>query len=171
MKSTSELSVADLPDFDINLGIGLMGRMAQGETITNVLGYTGESQQKIYAAGYSLYNQGKYADALSLLGLVLLQNHLEPRYYMAFAACLQMLKRYEDALIYYTIAAAANPADAEPVLCSAQCLMELSRFDEAADKLRSLESRMQSDAEREELRRRIDPVLEQLARRQGVTAS
>jgi type III secretion system low calcium response chaperone LcrH/SycD len=159
---------ADLPKFDINLGIGLVARMMQGETITNMLGYTGESQQKTYAAGYSLYNQGKYEEALSLLGLVLLQNHLEPRYHMAFAACLHMLKRHEDALVYYAIAAAANPADAEPVLRSAQCLIELSRFDEAAEKLRSLETRLQSDAERAELRGRIAPVLEQLARRQGL---
>lgn len=102
-----------------------------GGTLGDVYDYDEQDYEVLYALGHSLYSQGRYQDAVKAFGFLVLHHHLERRYLSAFAASLQMVKRYEDALCHYSMASVLDLDDPLPTFHSAECLLALGRVDEA----------------------------------------
>lgn len=102
-----------------------------GGTLGDVYDYTEQDYEVLYVLGHSLYTQGRYHDAVKAFGFLVLHHHLERRYLNAFAASLQMVKRYEDALCNYSMASVLELSDPVPTFHSGECLLALGRLEEA----------------------------------------
>lgn len=98
-------------------------------------GTTPDEREALYYMGHGLYDQGRYSDAFKVFSLLVMQDHLEPRYVFSLGCACQMLERYTDALQHYMVAAVAWVEDPRPVLHAAECLIAMSRFPEARDSL------------------------------------
>lgn len=103
-----------------------------GEALSDM---TAGDCEAMYGAGYNLYEQGRYGDAFKVFSLVVMQNHLEPRYLFGLGCSCQMLGRYLDALQHYMAAALACVNDPRPILHAAECLVAMSRIEEARESL------------------------------------
>lgn len=102
-----------------------------GHTLGPLLGSSVESQEALYALGYRLYGQAKYQEAQRLFAILLMHNHLDRRYYLAYGASAQMLKRHADALRYYSVAAQLDLTDPQPAIHMAECLLALGKRGDA----------------------------------------
>lgn len=98
-------------------------------------GTTVDEREALYCMGHGLYEQGRYSDAFKVFSLLVIQDHLEPRYVFSLGCSCQMLERYTDALQHYMVAAVAWVDDPRPVLHAAECLIAMTRFPEARDSL------------------------------------
>jgi type III secretion system low calcium response chaperone LcrH/SycD len=100
---------------------GLLEQMLAGQTLGGLMGLSVEEQSARYALAVTFYRQGKYPEAMKLFGSLLLADHFDRRYYMGFAACMQMQQRHADALKYYSVASALDLTDPMAVMHCAQC--------------------------------------------------
>lgn len=135
------LTVPDLPGIDPEdaaLFPRLFEVLATGGTLGQACGMTSEDFEGLYAVGYGLYQQGRYADAFRIFGLLVTQNHLEPRFLMAFAGCHQKLGHYQAAIDTYSIASLLDLDDPKPTLRTCECLIAMGRLGEALDGLELL---------------------------------
>lgn len=107
----------------------LVDYLAKGQTLGPLLGNSRESQEALYTVAYRLYRQGKYESAERLFAFLLLNDHLDRRYYLAYAACAQMQRQYDRALRYYSMAHMLDKTDPRPLLHMSECFMALSDFD------------------------------------------
>lgn len=110
--------------------------LMSGGTIGQYLGHTQESMEGLYSLGYSLYKQGKYAEAEKTFGALLVCHHIDRRVYQAYAACLQMQQRYEEAIRYHLMSAAMDFTDPAPAFYTAECLLAMGKRAEAINSLR-----------------------------------
>ncbi len=109
----------------------LAAEVNQGVALKHVFGLTERELAAMYAHGYNLYNQAKYAEAAKAFAFLVQHDHLERKYYKALGSCLQMLRRHEDALKYYAMATTMDMMDPEPSFHAGECLLALGRLDEA----------------------------------------
>jgi len=67
--------------------------LAGGGTLKDVRGLSQDDVETVYAIGFNLYNQAKYAQSEPMFQFACLYAHTEPRYWMALANCRQMQKK------------------------------------------------------------------------------
>ncbi|CUI77170.1 SycD/LcrH family type III secretion system chaperone [Achromobacter xylosoxidans] len=106
-----------------------------GGTLGSGFGITEAECDALYQLGHGLYEQGRYSDAFKAFSMLVIYDHLEPRYLMALGGAQQMLSRYQDALLQYGAAALIRLDDPRPVFHSAECLIAMGRLAEAAESL------------------------------------
>jgi type III secretion system low calcium response chaperone LcrH/SycD len=102
-----------------------------GGTVADIYGLDATQIEAVYALGYNLYNQGRWAQALQVFSFLTFHDHVDRRLHIARAACLQMLKRYEEALTAYLLAHVLDVSDPAVGLQLAECLIALRRKPEA----------------------------------------
>jgi len=105
------------------------GRLGDGWEISEA------EREALYQLGHGFYEHGRYSDAFKLFSMLVIQNHLEPRYLTALGSACQMLGRYTDALQHYMAATVIRLDDPRPVFHSAECLIVLHRLPEAKESL------------------------------------
>jgi type III secretion system low calcium response chaperone LcrH/SycD len=120
---------------DIAQGIALIDFLKSGQTLGTIMGCSLEVQEAIYHRGHTLYNQAKYDDAMRVFAYLMMANHVDRRYYIGFAACLQMQRRYTDAIKYYGVASVLKLTDPEPPMHMAECHLALGDAAQAATAL------------------------------------
>ena len=113
------------------VGARLHDYLMAGHPLGPLLGSSIESREALYRLGYRLYGQAKYEDAQRLFAILLMHNHYERRYYLAYGACTQMLKRHADALRYYSVAAQLDLTDPQPAIHMAECFLALGQRKDA----------------------------------------
>lgn len=109
--------------------------LAAGGTLGSVYEYDDTDYEVLYALGHSLYSQARYEDALRTFGFLVTHNHLEKRFMNAFAASLQMLKSYNEAIKYYSMASLMDMEDPLPTYHTAECMLALGWRTEAREAL------------------------------------
>lgn len=119
------MPITDAPLPDIAQAAALLKHMMSGQTLSEAMGQTAETQEALYAMAFNLYTQAKYEEAMRIFSFLMTANHLDRRFFSGFAACLHMQRRHADALKYYGIASTLDLTDPEPVLQSAQCYLAL----------------------------------------------
>ncbi|MEJ0035228.1 MAG: SycD/LcrH family type III secretion system chaperone [Gammaproteobacteria bacterium] len=102
-----------------------------GGTVAGLYGTTDEDLEAVYALGYNLYNQSRWAEALRVFSFLAMQNHVERRFHVGRGACLLMLKRHEEALRAFGLAHLLDVSDPAVALQFAECLIALRRKDDA----------------------------------------
>lgn len=152
---------------ELALGMELLERLMDGHTLGHMLGYSEESREALYAVGHNLYGQGRYDDAMHMFGFLMMYDHLDTRFYKAYAACLQMAGRREDALRYYAIASLLDLTDPEPAFQSAQCFLALGRRGEARESLEYAKSMAAGEKQHAQLFERVSLLLDLLDKHQG----
>jgi len=112
------------------------GLLQSGGTLgDDCWGTTAEEREALYRVGHGLYEHGKYSDAFKVFSLLVMQDHLEPRYVFGLGCACQMLGRYSDALQHYMAVAVACVDDPLPIFHAAECLIAMSHLSEASDSL------------------------------------
>lgn len=114
---------------DLSIMLRLGGTLGPG------MGITLTECDALYQLGHRLYEQGRYGDALKAFSMLVIYDHLEPRYLMALGGAQQMLCRYQDALLQYGAAAVIRLDDPRPVFHSAECLVAMGQLPEALESL------------------------------------
>lgn len=109
-----------------------------GGTLAQWCGSTAEELDAGYAVAHQLYQQGRWEAALQVFGLLCRQDHMERRFHVGRAACLQMLRRYDAALEAYGVAHVLDVSEPQVALHIAECLIALDRRDDAGTALDSV---------------------------------
>ncbi len=109
--------------------------LRRGGTLAGQREITPRECEALYVTGLRDYELGQYSKAFRTFSLLVMHDHLEPRYLMALGGAAKMIGRQEDALTQYMAAAALLLDDPRPLLYSAQCLLELKRRDAAVETL------------------------------------
>jgi type III secretion system low calcium response chaperone LcrH/SycD len=129
----SETTTQSVEDEVAELGKSVVKLLRAGGTVSNEA--MAEENEAIYAVGHGMYEQGLYLDAFKVFSLLVIRNHLEPRYLFALGGACQMLGKYTDALQHYMAAAMAMVDDPLPIFHAAQCLIATSHIKEACESL------------------------------------
>jgi type III secretion system low calcium response chaperone LcrH/SycD len=132
--TTTPQQPTDFTEMDAADG-GFGALLRSGGTLGSAQGVTPRECEALYQLGHGHYAQGRYSDAFKVFSLLLVYNHLEPRYLLALGGAAQMLGRYADALQHYATATLAALDDPRPPLHSAECLIAMGRLPEAAQSL------------------------------------
>lgn len=114
----------------------LGGLLRAGGTIGQVLKITPDECEALYQLGYGFYAQGRYSEAFRAFSMLVMYDHLEPRYMMGLAGAMQMLGRHTDALQQYMTAGLIMLDDPTPMFHAAECLISLQRLPEAVESLK-----------------------------------
>lgn len=147
-------------EFDADTLGKLSEMFAQGLTMGDVMGYDDRDYAAVYALGHQLYTQERYEDAMRAFGFLALHDHLEPKYMMAYASALQMMKRYAEALTYYSSASLFDLTDPVPTFHSAECMIALGHGMDARAALNMVIRDCADRPEYAELRTRAHLLLE-----------
>lgn len=137
--------------------------LAHGGTLGSIYDYTEADYEVLYALGHSLYSQARYFDAMKAFGYLVVHNHLEKRFLMAFASSLQMLKVYQDAIKYYSMATVMDMTDPKPIFHVAECLLGLGMVKEAKEGLEVALGQCQGDVH-EPLKARVQALLDLISK-------
>ncbi|MBK8508178.1 MAG: SycD/LcrH family type III secretion system chaperone [Candidatus Competibacteraceae bacterium] len=113
------------------LGKFVENYLASGMTLGEIRGLGRQDFEAIYSVGYSLYNQGKYADAESMFKFLCFYDHLEKKHWMGLGSSRQMCKDYEGAVQAYSFLALLDVANPYPPLHAGDCYLALGKLDEA----------------------------------------
>lgn len=102
-----------------------------GAEIRDLLQLTDTETEALYQEAYDYYQQESYEEALSCFSLLVQVAHLDKRFHYGYAATLQHMKRYAEAIQAYMLASTFDLSDPEPTLLIGYCLMQLQRYEDA----------------------------------------
>ncbi|WP_298208969.1 SycD/LcrH family type III secretion system chaperone [Acidovorax sp.] len=142
-----------------NLPAQIAELLANGGTVGSVYDYDDTDYEVLYALGHSVYSQTRYQDAMRIFGFLVTHNHMEKRFMNAFAASLQMLKSYKEAIKYYSMASLMDMGDPLPTYHTAECMIALGYTAEAKEALQFV-LRQSETPERAELKSRAQAMLD-----------
>jgi type III secretion system low calcium response chaperone LcrH/SycD len=130
-QQTQEFSAQDA----VETAESLKGLFKAGGTLGPALDITEDEREAMYQLGHGFYAQGRYSEAFKAFSLLVIWDHLEPRYLLALGGAAQMLGRHTDALQHYSTATLAKLDDPVPPYHCAECLIALGRLPEAIESL------------------------------------
>ncbi|WP_159910924.1 SycD/LcrH family type III secretion system chaperone [Pantoea sp. 18069] len=123
-----------LPSTD-DLPAQVLELLSHGGGLGTIFGYTDDEYEALYALGHNHYSQQRYLDAAKCFGFLVAHKSLEPRFMNAFASCMQMLKRYQEAIQYYSTASVLDLEDPLPTFHTAECFIALEMPEQAREAL------------------------------------
>lgn len=124
----------------------ILEHIRHGGLLGDLVDLSPRDYELLYAMGHNLYVQARYADAARLFGFLVMHNHLERRYTVAYAAALQMTQDYGSAISLYTLAAIMDLTDPAPCFHTCECLAALGLKAEALDGLAMVVQQCQGEA-------------------------
>ncbi|MBA3237643.1 MAG: tetratricopeptide repeat protein [Parachlamydiaceae bacterium] len=85
---------------------------------------------ELYARGYFFYESGKYLEATDFFKVLTQMSAQNPVYWIGLGACLQMQKKYNEALLAYTTALIHDTTDPTTFFHAANCCFALNHVAE-----------------------------------------
>ena len=128
---------------DEKLALQIHELIMAGGTVGDTLNYTTQDYEALYTVGHSYYQQARYEDAFKVFAFLMVHNHLEVRFIMAYAASLQMLQKWNEAIHNYSLASALDMMNPQPVLHVCECLIGLEQYAQAREGLELVLARAQ----------------------------
>ncbi len=89
------------------------------------LGFNNQKIEVIYSQAYRLYNTGKYVEASHLFRLLLVLDPTEAKYGLGLAACLHLLKEYQNAIQAYTLVGIIDGGSPLPHFHASDCYLQM----------------------------------------------
>lgn len=112
-------------------------RLYQGlEALPGSRRLTSEQLEVVYAMGYAHIVQNQYAQALPVFAFLSQYGPTRKHYLSGLALCLQMEKRFEDALRMYSLVLTLFPDAADAAVSIAECELALDQTESARRTLR-----------------------------------
>lgn len=148
--------------FNVESSAQVLELLSRGGGLGTIFGYTEDEYEAMYALGHSHYSQQRYLDAAMCFSFLMAHQSLERRFITAFAACMQMLKHYQDAIQYYSMASLLDLQDPLPTFHTAECFIALELPEQAGEALALVVAQCQSP-HWQTLRQRAQALLELLA--------
>lgn len=142
-----------------NLPDDILDLFSQGVTLGDMAGYDEKDYAAVYALGHELYSQGRYSDAMKAFGFLVMHDQWEQKYMIAFAASLQMLGRYKDAILFYSNASILDLSDPLPTFHTAECMIPIGMLDEATEALGLVITQCEDKPELQPLKERAEALL------------
>lgn len=130
-QQTQDFSAQDMADS----AKSLQGLFKAGGTLGSAMDITEDEREAMYQLGHGFYQQGRYSEAFKAFSMLVIWDHLEPRYLIALGGAAQMLGRHADALQHFMTATLALLDDPVPPYHCAECLIALGRLPEAIESL------------------------------------
>ncbi len=112
--------------------------LTEGVPLYLTRGLTNQDLDALYVIAYNLYAEKKYQAALQIFQGMLFYNHFDKRGWLGTAACLQMLKRYQDAILSYSYVSLLDSEDLLSLFHSIECYIALERYADADSALEVL---------------------------------
>jgi type III secretion system low calcium response chaperone LcrH/SycD len=109
--------------------------LAAGGGLKDLRGLSDDDLEGVYAIGFNLYNQGKYAEAEPLFQFACLYGSTRPHYWLALGNCRTMLTKYEAAIEAFGFAYLFDSDNAWPLIQTATCHLALGDKANAKDAL------------------------------------
>jgi len=107
-------------------------RLYQGlEALPGSQRFTAEQLEVIYAMGYAHIVQNQYAQALPVFAFLSQYGPTRKHYLSGLALCLQMEKRFEEALRIYSLVLTLFPDAADAAVSIAECELALGQTENA----------------------------------------
>lgn len=130
--------------------------LLKSESLQKAFGISDYEMEKLYEEAYEYYESDAYQDSLILFRWLVLFNSYEAKYWMGFAATLQLLERYEKALHAYAVAYLLDSQNPYPHFHAYECYMLLKNRDDAEKALEMAYQRCDGKAAYDELKNEIE---------------
>ena len=108
-------------------------------TLGELKGISHQELEAVYSLGFTNYRTGRYEDAAKLFQLLVLFDHLNPKYWLALGAVQQVAKDYKGAISSYAYASFLDLENPKPQLHAAECFLALGDKTNAASSLMALD--------------------------------
>ncbi len=108
-------------------------RIFSGESLAEVWEMPVEFIQAVYSLAYQQYANGLYEKALKSFGYLCIYDNWNPRNFIGQAACLKMMKLYENAIQAYLQAYSLDRSQPDPLVQIADCALSLNDIEGAKD--------------------------------------
>ncbi len=109
--------------------------LLKSETLQKAFGITDYEMETLYEEAHEAYEINRYVEAANTFRWLVFFNSYEPKYWMGYGACQQMLKRYEKALEAYAVAALLDSDNPYPHYYAYECNKLLNNMEDAGKAL------------------------------------
>lgn len=130
--------------------------LLKSESLQRAFGITDYEMEKLYEEAYEHYEANTYHEALTVFRWLVLFNSYEAKYWMGFAASLQLLELYERALHAYAVAALLDSKNPYPHFHAYECYMLMKNKEDAEKALELAYQRCNGKAAYDELKNEIE---------------
>lgn len=107
----------------------------QGGTLGQVMEVEADEYEALYAVAHAALQAARYQEAADTFGMLVSLNPYQTRFLQAYATSLQMLGRYEDAIVYFSLASMLDLDDPRPFFHIAQCMLARRMPEQALEAL------------------------------------
>ncbi len=111
----------------------VMDHFIQGGTFKDLQKMSDESMEAIYSVAYSLYQSGKYDEAVQIFQFLCFYDHFNKKYFLGLGACQQMLKKYDSAIEIFTLATVLDADDPRAMVYLGDCYLATGRQEKARE--------------------------------------
>ena len=112
--------------------------MEQSGELKDVMDLDSTQIEALYAQAFKEYESGEYQKAIQVFSFLTRINHLDKRFHLGYAATLQCLKNYADAINAYLTASLLDITDPQPTIQIGYCLIKMKKYTDAKNVLRSV---------------------------------
>lgn len=113
------------------------GKLIKGGEPLNKRDFSNEDLEVLYATAHRLYEAKDFIRAKEIFHQLIMSKPLHQKYWLGLAACMQLEKRFEEALRVWGVASIIDGDDPMPHFHAAECFVALKDFDQA---LKALEA-------------------------------
>ena len=143
LKSSVQESAEQPAPSDEKLAVQVHELIMAGGTVGDALNYTAQDYEALYALGHGYYQAARYDEAYKVFAYLMIHNHLELRFIMAYAASAQMLEKWDEAIHNYSLSIAMDMVNPQPMLHVCECLIGLAQYARAQEGLNLVLTRAQ----------------------------
>lgn len=133
--ATLTASAPPLADTLSALRVRLGEFILQGGTLGQVMEVEADEYEALYAVAHAALQAARYQEAADTFGMLVSLNPYQTRFLQAYATALQMLGRYEDAIVYFSLASMLDLDDPRPFFHIAQCMLARRMPEQALEAL------------------------------------
>jgi len=137
---------------------------SEGGTLGDLAGISDEQFEALYAAAYRLYSTDRFEEAAKFFAYLGMTDPYERRYTLGLGACLQMLKKWDEAIAAYTLCIALDVEDPVPAFHMAECLAGQGDLADAQTLMAEVVQRCKAP-EHQALKQKADAMLKLMALR------
>ena len=152
-------------------GLMVFDNLAHGARLGDAFGLDEQHLEAVYTLASGQYQQGRYADALKLFAFITFHDQTFMKAFKGIGCCLQMLGRYQEALIYLGLAIIDDDTDLQIAVQIAECLIHTGQREEARTLLKRVARELEHGESNEYTRRKAQGLLDLLSESQPVLPS